>query len=109
MVRSILEREGYRVEVASDGIEAVLKLGLSDYDVIVLDLMMPNLDGFSFIEVLSAHDPGRLQKVIVTSAAPPTIIHTRMQGAVPFAVLAKPFDITDLTSGVRSCVDAQGS
>src|SRR6476469_6748009 len=56
LVKMVLSREGYNVEVASDGVEAVLKLGLSDYDVIIFALMMPNLDGFSFISTLAASD-----------------------------------------------------
>ncbi len=105
-VRRDLTREGDRVEGAADGVEAVLKLGLTDYDVIVLDLMMPNLDGFSFIDTVAAADPGRLKRIIVTSAASPTVIRERMKGA-PFDMLPKPFDIGDLASRVRACIDAQ--
>ncbi|MBV9496580.1 MAG: response regulator, partial [Acidobacteria bacterium] len=46
LVKMVLERNGYLVDVAGDGIEAVLKLGLTEFDAIILDLMMPNLDGF---------------------------------------------------------------
>ncbi|HEX9982674.1 MAG TPA: response regulator [Thermoanaerobaculia bacterium] len=106
LVRMVLEREGYRVDVASDGLEAVLKLGVTDYDVIVLDLMMPNLDGFSFMNTLAENDPDRLRRIIVTSAASPTTIRERMQG-MPFTLLAKPFDIKELATRVRSCIDAQ--
>lgn len=106
LVKSVLERQGYRVEIAVDGVEAVLKLGLSDYDVIVLDLMMPNLDGFAFIETLAANDSERLRRIIVTSAASPAVIKTRMHG-VPFAVLPKPFNITDLIGLVENCIRAQ--
>jgi CheY-like chemotaxis protein len=106
LVKSVLERQGYRVEVAVDGVEAVLKLGLSDYDAIVLDLMMPNLDGFAFIETLSANDPDRLRKIIVTSAASPAVIRTRMKGT-PYAVLPKPFNIVDLIAHVEACIAAQ--
>lgn len=106
LVRSVLERAGYRVDVAGDGLEAVLKLGVVDFDVIVLDLMMPNLDGFSLIETLAANDPGRLGRVIVTSAASPTVIRERLRGK-PFDVLPKPFDIGDLAARVRACVAAQ--
>jgi DNA-binding response OmpR family regulator len=106
LVRMVLEREGYKVEVASDGVEAVLKLGLSDYDVIILDLMMPNLDGFTFLSTLNENEPERLRKIIVTSAASPAVIRDRMKGR-PFAVLAKPFDIQQLASRVRACIDSQ--
>jgi CheY-like chemotaxis protein len=106
LVKSVLEREGYRVEMAADGLEAVLKLGLSEYDVIVLDLMMPNLDGFAFIETLAQNDPRRLERIIVTSAASPGVIKERMKGR-PFDILPKPFNIADLIDRVRACVGAQ--
>ena len=98
----VLEREGCTVEQASDGIEAVLKLGLGEYNVIILDLMMPNLDGFSFIDTISKNDPSRLQQIIVTSAASPAVIRDRIKGK-PFAVLPKPFDIADLIAKVKAC------
>ncbi|MEA2570223.1 MAG: two-component system, OmpR family, response regulator [Acidobacteriota bacterium] len=102
LLTTVLGREGFHVETASDGIEAVLKLGLCDYDVIVLDLMMPNLDGFAFIDNLREHDPGRLQRIIVTSAASPAIIRERLHGK-PFAVVPKPFDLAELVAKIRDC------
>jgi DNA-binding response OmpR family regulator len=106
LVTMVLQRQGYQVEVAADGVEAVLKLGLSDYDVIVLDLMMPNLDGFTFLNTFAQNEPDRLRKVIVTSAASPAVINERMTMA-PFQLLPKPFDIGDLIAQVRACIDAQ--
>ncbi len=102
LVKMVLEREGYRVEVASDGLEAVLKLGVMEYAAIVLDLMMPNLDGFVLLETLAINDPIRLRRIIVTSAASPSVIRERMKGE-PFHVLPKPFDLGDLTRVVRTC------
>ena len=102
----VLQREGYGVQEASDGVEAVLKLGLSEYDVIVLDLMMPNLDGFAFISTIAESDAERLKRIIVTSAASPSVISERMQGT-PFHTLPKPFDLKDLVASVRACITAQ--
>lgn len=106
LVAMVLQRQGYRTETASDGVEAVLKLGVSEYDVIVLDLMMPNLDGFGFLGKLADSHPQRLQSVIVTSAASPNLIRERMKGQT-FMVLPKPFDIHELVAAVRSCIAAQ--
>lgn len=106
LVSMVLARHGYRVEVASDGLEAVLKLGISDYDAIVLDLMMPNLDGFTFISTFAREEPERLRRIIVTSAASPSVIAERMEGT-PYAVLPKPFDILDLVSTVERCVSEE--
>jgi CheY-like chemotaxis protein len=103
LVRTVLLRQGYKVEIASDGLEAISKLCLADYDVIILDLMMPNLDGFTLINTLHENDPARLRRIIVTSAASPTVIKERMHGK-PFAVLPKPFDLKDLITHVRDCI-----
>lgn len=105
LVAMVLQRRGYNVDVAADGLEAVLKLGLSDYSAIVLDLMMPNLDGFTFLSTLAENDPDRLRSIIVTSAASPAVIRERMHG-VPFALLPKPFDITQLVERVGECIAA---
>jgi len=47
VVREYAEFEGYEVEEAGDGMEAVAKAKESDYDLIIMDIMMPRLDGFS--------------------------------------------------------------
>ncbi|HEX8169358.1 MAG TPA: response regulator [Thermoanaerobaculia bacterium] len=106
LVTMVLQRQGYAIDVAADGLEAVLKLGVAEYDVIVLDLMMPNLDGFTFLNTFAEHEPERLRKVIVTSAASPGVIRERMRG-VPYALLPKPFDISELVARVRDCIAAQ--
>ena len=103
LCKMVLQREGCTVEQAADGIEAVLKLGLVDYNVIILDLMMPNLDGFSFIDTISKNDPARLKRIIVTSAASPAVIRDRIKGK-PFAVLPKPFEIAHLIAKVKECI-----
>ena len=106
LVTMALQRHGYVVDSAVDGLEAVLKLGLIEYDAIVLDLMMPHLDGFEFLRTFAENEPERLRKIIVTSAASPAVIRERMEGE-PFRVLPKPFDISDLVAVVRGCIERQ--
>jgi two-component system, OmpR family, response regulator len=106
LVRTVLLRQGYQVEIAADGLEAVSKLGLTDYDVIILDLMMPNMDGFAFMTAMARAAPERLKRVIITSAASPSIINEKLKG-IPFDLLPKPFDINELISRVRACVRKQ--
>lgn len=103
LVKMVLERAGYQVEQAADGLEAVLKLGVCEYDAVILDLMMPNLDGFVLMETFAANDPARLRRIIITSAASPVVIRERLKGA-PFGILPKPFDIDDLLRVVRGCL-----
>ncbi|MBE6854108.1 MAG: response regulator transcription factor [Ruminococcus sp.] len=47
VVREYAEFEGYEVDEAENGMEAVEKVRAADYDVIIMDIMMPRLDGFS--------------------------------------------------------------
>ncbi|PYQ60524.1 MAG: hypothetical protein DMF58_07805 [Acidobacteria bacterium] len=79
-----------------------MKLGVAQYAVIVLDLMLPNLDGFAFMTQNESH----LKRIIVTSAASPSLIRERLRGT-PFDMLPKPFDINDLVGRVRACIVAQ--
>ena len=103
LVRAVLLRQGYKIDIAADGLEAISKLGLADYDVIILDLMMPNLDGFSLMTAMARNAPERLKRVIVTSAASPSVINEKLKG-IPFDLLPKPFDIEELISRVGACV-----
>ena len=107
LVRTVLLRQGYQVEIASDGLEAIAKLALANYDVIILDLMMPNLDGFSFMTAMARDTPERLKRVIITSAASPAVINERLKG-IPFDLLPKPFDIHELLSRVQACAERSG-
>ena len=103
LVRTVLLRQGYKVDIAGDGLEAVTKLGLTDYDVIILDLMMPNMDGFAFMAAMARNTPERLRRVIITSAASPSVINEKLKG-IPFDLLPKPFDIEELLLRVEECV-----
>ena len=98
MVARILEREGYQVDQAKDGAEAIEKCSESSYRVILLDMMMPRLDGMKVIEWLEEHRPEMVARVLVMTA------FTR--GAAEkaekvCAVVYKPFDVHNLVEKVR--------
>lgn len=50
MIKKYAEFEGYKTEEAVDGMDAVLKCRKNNYDLIIMDIMMPNLDGFSAVK-----------------------------------------------------------
>lgn len=50
MIKKYAEFEGYKTDEAKDGMEAVLKARKTNYDVIIMDIMMPDLDGFSAVK-----------------------------------------------------------
>ncbi|HET8567875.1 MAG TPA: response regulator [Candidatus Limnocylindria bacterium] len=85
---ALLRDEGHEVLLARDGLEALTQLG-SAPDLILLDLMMPVMDGYEFLRRLREHPQGRHVPVLVVSAALPPGRDT-LRGAQ--AVLRKPFD-----------------
>ncbi len=64
-----LEKEGYRAELITDGAEALKKAQTNEYDIILLDLMLPNLDGVEILKTLRNPEltPNFKAKVIITT------------------------------------------
>ncbi|MGC9397609.1 MAG: GAF domain-containing protein [Anaerolineae bacterium] len=73
LLRRILEGAGYEVAVASGGMEAIAKIEESRPDLLVLDLMMPEMDGFAVLETLRSNAATRQLPVIVVTAKELTI------------------------------------
>lgn len=105
-MRAILERQGYFVEEALDGREALAKINRDGYDAILLDLMMPRLSGQDVIETLTRERPDK-KCVIVVSAAAPSVID-RLAPTIVHARLRKPFDLDEMLAAVQSCVGEGG-
>jgi CheY-like chemotaxis protein len=53
LTRKILEERGYEVIIAADGVDALMTLGKMNFDLIVCDINMPNMDGFKLLEFLN--------------------------------------------------------
>ena len=101
VVQRILESEGYVVETASDGNEALDRIQSGPPDLVLLDLMMPIMDGWQVLERLrgvTAHPP-----VIVLSAY---LDRGRVLDAGAVDCLPKPFRMRDL---LRTCQKALGT
>ena len=103
MVERILRREKFHVESARDGYEAIEKLSRNNYSTILLDLMMPRVNGLQVLRFLETERKAPKPWVIVMTAN--TNIASAAEGAKPlFRVLSKPFDIRQLVKYVRECV-----
>lgn len=66
-LKDTLELEGYKVDIASDGEDAVKKIEKKKPDLILLDLLMPRKDGFFVLEELQKNEEWKLIPVIVLS------------------------------------------
>ncbi len=65
-IRAVLEAEGYTVSTAADGEEALAQLERDVFDLAVLDIMMPNMDGYEFTKVL--REAGNELPILMVSA-----------------------------------------
>jgi DNA-binding response OmpR family regulator len=91
LVTKIVERAGLPVDNARDGAEAIEKLDAEPYAVLVVDLMMPNVDGYAVIEHL--RDRAHPRPAIIVITAGETAAIRRLDGSMVHSVLRKPFDI----------------
>lgn len=98
LCRTTLEETGYFVSEASNGKEALEAIKETVFDLIVLDLCMPDQDGFEFLHAVRAELP-KLKIIVISGFMTGTLLPVaRLQGAV--ATLAKPFSPDSLLSAV---------
>ena len=103
LVCTIMAREGLDADCVADGQEAIDKLGENDYAVILLDLMMPRVDGFGVVKYLREHPPEHKPIILVISAYADKKFK-EVDPDIVAGVIRKPFEIADLGSLVRLCV-----
>jgi len=94
-----LRAEGYEVDSADTGVDGLGLALTGDYDLVVLDLLMPGLDGASVLRRLVAERPA--QAVIVLSCLSATSTKVRCLEAGAEDYLAKPFSLDELLARVR--------
>lgn len=105
MLAKVVERQNLSVDTARDGAEAIERLDQDGYSVILLDIMMPRVDGYAVLKHMQEHHPDKLECTIVASAVPESEFLRRFTVPV-FRVHAKPFDMQELIKDIRTCVDA---
>jgi DNA-binding response OmpR family regulator len=99
-----LECEGYQVEVAPEGRAAVSALESFSPDVLILDIMLPYLDGWSVLDAIQGLPEDRRPKVILVSAAAGVADRAQSERLPVESFLAKPFEIDELLDRVAAAV-----
>lgn len=89
-VESILLDEGYEVTRAGDGIEAFEKFKEKDFDLVLSDVMMPRLDGYSLLKKIRSDGKAKTPVVLMSAAA------LKKDSEKPDSFLKKPFDLDEL-------------
>jgi two-component system chemotaxis response regulator CheY len=96
-----LKHAGFELREAKDGQDAIEQLDAGAFDALVLDLMMPRVDGFGVVEHLKATNPAMIEKTVVVTAFPKASAQERLHHAC--SVISKPFDRRELIDTVRGC------
>ena len=110
-IRELLEfdlsQSGYNVDVACDGSEGLQKAITGNYDLILLDVMMPKMNGFDVCKNIKEHNPS--QAILMLTAK--GTINDKTQGFDSGAddYIVKPFDIQEVLLRVRALLRRNGS
>lgn len=102
-LRDILELEKYKVDDSSDGLDAIVKLKQNDYDVIIMDIKMPKMDGMEALERIQILKPDIPVIMISGHGNIDTAVDSVKKGAFDF--IQKPPDLNRLFITIRNAMD----
>jgi len=101
-LETLLELEGYEVESAASGEEGVARIGDRPFDLVLLDLALPDRNGIDLLAELRAHDP-QLSVIMITAyGTVENAVKAMQAGATNF--VQKPWDNEKLLADVRAAV-----
>lgn len=102
-LRDILEFEKYEIDEAADGLECIVKIKQTAYDVIILDVKMPRMDGMEAIEKIQNLNPDTPVVMISGHGNIDTAVEAVKKGAFDF--IQKPPDLNRLLITLRNALD----
>ncbi len=103
LVRKILTRAGYNVATAGNGNQALELLQHHTFNLIISDIMMPDVDGLELLKQAKAHAPDTEVILITAYRSTETVITALRQGAYDY--ITKPFDAEELLHSVGRALD----
>ena len=103
LLRQHLEADGFDVAVAATGAEGVAALGRDEYDIVLTDLVMDDVDGLAVLAEAQRRQPAARVILMTAFASLETAIAAMRQGAYDY--LSKPFKLAEVTVAVRRAVE----
>ena len=100
----VLKQAGFAADAAASGREALSRLETTNYDAVILDVVLPDISGMEVMRQMESR--GRHTKCVVLMSAgaesmldhaPPALVHTKLR---------KPFNINEVVAAVRGCVES---
>jgi GAF domain-containing protein/CheY-like chemotaxis protein len=108
ILRDMLEREGCTVDVAENGLIALERVAKAKPDIILLDLMMPKMDGFEFLAALRAiPDSGEVPIVVLTAKELSDSERERLSGEVKTVLRKSMHSRDELAAELRRALNAR--
>jgi len=103
MISTFLDMSNHDCTVVNDGKEGLELIKTKQYDSIVLDLAMPEFDGFEILDTLQKVDPSQISKIIIlTASSIPLETVKKFKELGVSSCLQKPVDIDQLLSKITS-------
>jgi DNA-binding response OmpR family regulator len=106
-LRFLMQREGLEVEVASTGQAAVAALDRPPADLVLLDVMMPELDGFEVCQRIRDHPDWRTAKIVMLTAKGRDVEREKGLALGADAYVTKPFSTRDLVAKVKQMLGSE--
>ena len=111
LLELILKRDGLTAEVVQrgdDGAMAIERDG-DQYDAILLDMMLPGMNGAEILSRVRERRPHLLDRILVISAAPVSVLQEVEENGAVRGVFRKPFDLDSVMTKLRECVRDHGA
>lgn len=103
LLMTVLRRRSFRVDCARNGVEALEHLSACRYALVVLDLMMPRMNGYEVLDHLSGLPSATRPLVLVLTAG---LEQRKFDSTLVIGTIQKPFDIELLVDTVSGCLEA---
>ena len=102
---SLLARNGFAVDSAPNGRQAYEYIRRGAYSVILLDLMMPDVNGGELLDRLERESPALLSRIVIMTGAPQNVIDEVRPSRV-HGVMRKPFELEEFMETILGCAAA---
>lgn len=101
LLQALLEAEGYAVEIAQSGAAALAAIAVSPPDLVLLDVMMPGMNGYEVTQRIRTHHPAsEIPILLVTAYDKPNAVEGLGVGADDF--IRKPVDFEEVLARVKA-------
>ena len=97
LLARVAERAGFDVDTAKDGVQALEMLGQKQYDIAIIDLMMPRLSGYDLVQKISTLTP---RPVVIVATALMNGDIASLDDSMVRRVIKKPFDINAVATAL---------